>query len=77
MTGDFIIHSPSISANTAFGMPHKEDSRVVINELHPTFAAEVRGVDFTKDVSPDVFDQIYQAITKVSEVIDNLINLQS
>lgn len=47
-------------------MPNKEDSKFVINELHPTFAAEIRGIDFGGDIPPDVFDQIYKAITKVS-----------
>lgn len=47
-------------------MPHKEDSKISINELHPTFAAEVSGVDFSGDVSKEDFDEIYKAITKVS-----------
>lgn len=46
-------------------MPHKEESSFVINELHPTFAAEIRGIDFSKEITPDVFNQVYEAITKV------------
>jgi alpha-ketoglutarate-dependent 2,4-dichlorophenoxyacetate dioxygenase len=50
-------------------MPHKEDSKISIVELHPTFAAEVYGVDFSDDVrgvSQEDFAEIYKAITKVS-----------
>ena len=47
-------------------MPHKEDSKIRLVELHPTFAAEVYGVDFSQDVSPEEFNEVYEAITKVS-----------
>ena len=47
-------------------MPHKEENKISIVELHPTFAAEVYGVDFSQDITGDVFDEIYKAITKVS-----------
>ena len=47
-------------------MPHKEESKLNIVELHPTFAAEVYDVDFSQGVSDDDFDEIYKAITKVS-----------
>lgn len=47
-------------------MPHKEEGKVYVKELHPTFAAEVHGVDFSQDVSPEDFEEIYKAITKVS-----------
>lgn len=52
-------------------MPHREDSNVTIKELHPTFAAEVRGVDF-QNLTDDQFDEIYKAITKVSPRAHNL-----
>lgn len=44
-------------------MPHKEE--IAINQLHPTFAAEIpQGqIDFSRDISPDVFAEIYKAIT--------------
>ena len=48
-------------------MPHKEDSSVSIIELHPTFAAELHGVDVSQALSPALFVQIHDAITKVSE----------
>lgn len=49
-------------------MPHKDEGhdQIEIIPLHPTFAAEVRGVDFSQDVSPEVFGQIKEAIAKVS-----------
>ena len=50
-------------------MPHKEDefNKISVVELHPTFAAEVQQVDFSQELSPEVFDEIYKAITKVSQ----------
>lgn len=55
-------------------MPHKEDSKISIVELHPTFAAEVYGVDFSGEVSKEDFDEVYKAITKVSTLIsDNVL----
>lgn len=46
-------------------MPHKQ--QLQIRELHPTFAAEVIGVDFSKPVPDDVFDEIKVALTKVRQ----------
>jgi hypothetical protein len=39
---------------------------IQMKELHPTFGAEVDGVDFSKPVPEEVFSEIYKAITKVS-----------
>ena len=53
-------------------MPHAKDGRdidfklIQVKELHPTFGAEVQGVDFSKAVGQDVFSEIHKAITKVS-----------
>jgi len=48
-------------------MPHAEEYKhVQIKELHPTFGAEVFGVDFSQPVSDEVFADILAAITKVS-----------
>lgn len=46
-------------------MPHREDSTITIKELHPTFAAEVHGVNF-QGLTDEQFDEVYKAITKVS-----------
>lgn len=43
-------------------MPHKQDIEFI--PLHPTFAAEVKGVDFSKPIPDDTFAQIKQGITK-------------
>ena len=45
-------------------MPHREDRTIAIKELHPTFAAEVHGVDFA-ELTDAQFDAVYQTITKV------------
>ena len=55
-----------------FTMPHatsdddNDFKHIQVNELHPTFGAEVHSVDFSKPVPEDVFSEIYKAITKVS-----------
>lgn len=45
-------------------MPHKE--QLQFRKLHPTFAAEVTGFDFSKPVPDDVFAEIRAALTEVS-----------
>lgn len=40
-------------------------SHISVKPLHPTFAAEISGVDFKSSLSDEVFQEIYQAITKV------------
>lgn len=37
---------------------------IVVRKLHPTFGAEIQGVDFSSPLSDDVFGEIYAAITK-------------
>lgn len=39
---------------------------ISVKELHPTFGAEISGVDFSREVPDDVFQEILAAITKVS-----------
>lgn len=36
-----------------------------IAELHPTFGAEIHGVDFTHPVDEKVFDEILSAVNQV------------
>jgi alpha-ketoglutarate-dependent 2,4-dichlorophenoxyacetate dioxygenase len=51
-------------------MPHAEPYKhIQVKELHPTFGAEVFGVDFSQPVPDDVFDDILAAITKVGVVV--------
>lgn len=47
-------------------MPHKNETGVTVEQLHPTFSAQINGVDFSKPVPADTFQDIYDAITKVS-----------
>ncbi|KAF7186640.1 Alpha-ketoglutarate-dependent 2,4-dichlorophenoxyacetate dioxygenase [Pseudocercospora fuligena] len=49
-------------------MPHAQQSKLAITELHPSFAAEVRGIDFSKDIPDDTFAEILAAIAKYGVV---------
>jgi alpha-ketoglutarate-dependent 2,4-dichlorophenoxyacetate dioxygenase len=40
-------------------------SHISVNPLHPTFGAEIGGVDFSSPLSDAVFNDIYEAVTKV------------
>lgn len=47
-------------------MPHAEPYKhIQVKELHPTFGAEVSGIDFSQPVPDDVFADVLAAITKV------------
>lgn len=41
-------------------------SHISITALHPTFGAEISGVDFSQPVESHVFEEILAAISKVS-----------
>ena len=59
-------------------MPHAEESvpyqHIWVKELHPTFGAEVFGIDFSKPVPPEVFAEVKAAITKVLHLCPRPIN---
>ncbi len=38
---------------------------ITVKELAPTFVAEVQGVDFSKPIEPEVFQEIKDALAKV------------
>lgn len=40
-------------------------SQLKVTPLHPTFAAELSGVDFTKPVPPETYDEIRKIVDKV------------
>jgi hypothetical protein len=44
-----------------------EYKHIKVNPLHPTFGAEVRGIDFSQPVSDEVFAEVLAAITKVRQ----------
>ena len=49
-------------------MPHatEPDYKLInVQAIHPTFAADVTGVDFSAPVSPEVFQEILKAIATV------------
>jgi hypothetical protein len=53
-------------------MPHATETdyqHISVEPVGRTFGAEVSGVDFSKPVPDDVFQEILSAITKVSQDI--------
>lgn len=50
------------SANMLHANPYKH---IQTKELHPTFGAEVFGVDFSEEVPDEVFGDVLVAIAKV------------
>jgi alpha-ketoglutarate-dependent 2,4-dichlorophenoxyacetate dioxygenase len=40
-----------------------------IKELHPTFGAEVSGLDFSQNIPDDAFEEILKAMAKVSTLL--------
>lgn len=55
-------------------MPHSTSTKLTINELHPTFGAEVYGVDFSQPIDDETFQEIYDAITKVRPTDQTLLS---
>jgi hypothetical protein len=48
-------------------MPHAEEFKhIQVTPLHPTFGAEVSGVDFSQQVPEEVFQELRAAATTVS-----------
>ena len=45
--------------------PETDFQTLQIKKLHPTFAAEIEGVDFSKPIPDDVFREILAASAKV------------
>lgn len=45
-------------------MPHRENS-FAIRELHPSFAAEISGLDFSQPIPDSTFEELLAAIAKV------------
>jgi len=59
------------TATTTVSAPEAqpEFTLIKVNPLHPTFGAEVTGIDFSKPVSDDVFREVLAAITKVYPIL--------
>lgn len=52
-------------------MPHATDpdyKHIQLKQLAPTFAAEVTGVDFSRPVDKEVFEEIRRAIVDVGSL---------
>jgi alpha-ketoglutarate-dependent 2,4-dichlorophenoxyacetate dioxygenase len=49
---------PGLSTSLAF-------KHITITKLHPTFGAEISGVDFSRPVEGEIFQDILTAITQV------------
>lgn len=51
-------------------MPHAKSFRLIeVTELHPTFGAEIVGIDFSQPVCNEIFKEVLAAITKVRSPI--------
>jgi len=51
-------------------MPHAEEFKhIQAKPLHPTFGAEVSGVDFSQPVPDDVFQELWQAVNKYGVIV--------
>jgi hypothetical protein len=67
-----LLAAVAVTQHFVFTMPHttsdddNDFKHIQARGLHPTFGAEVHGVDFSKPVPEDIFSEIYKAITKVS-----------
>lgn len=44
-------------------------SRIAVRKLHPTFGAEISGIDFSQPVDNETFHEVLQAISQVSHSI--------
>lgn len=44
-------------------------SGLKVTPLHPTFGAELSGVDFTKPVSPELYAEIRKVVDKVRDIL--------
>ncbi|EME47611.1 hypothetical protein DOTSEDRAFT_41985 [Dothistroma septosporum NZE10] len=49
-------------------MPHKEEGRLRVEGLHPSFGAEVTGVDFSQEIPADVCEELRAIVSKYGVV---------
>lgn len=61
------------SLQTVEKSPSRPDSdspsqfkHIIVKPLHPTFGAEISGIDFSQPVPDEVFTEVLAAVTKVS-----------
>ena len=63
-SGDSGINLPGIVRMTITNSTNF--SHISVKPLHPTFTAEVSGVDFSSPIPDDVFSEVLAALTKVN-----------
>lgn len=54
----------SISTTQVTVLDEPTFAHISVKPLHPTFAAEISGIDFKSPLSDDTFKEVYQAVTK-------------
>lgn len=59
------ITSVTVEPSTMPNPTEKPFHHITVTELHPTFGAEISGVDFSQPVSDEVFSEVLSAISKV------------
>jgi len=50
-------------------MVNAQETKLTVKPLHPTFAAELSGVDFTKPITPELYQQIRAIVDKYGVVV--------
>jgi alpha-ketoglutarate-dependent 2,4-dichlorophenoxyacetate dioxygenase len=48
--------------------PKSPFKQISVRKLHPTFGAQISGIDFSSPLSDEVFAEVLAAITKVSQM---------
>ena len=48
-----------------------EFNSFTVNKLHPTFVAEIEGIDFSQPISDETFQEILDALAKVDFTISS------
>lgn len=52
--------------------PNADFQHISMEKIHPTFGAQVSGVDLSTPLADDVFDEIYRAISLVNRLCIDL-----
>ncbi|OQV08497.1 hypothetical protein CLAIMM_12760 [Cladophialophora immunda] len=55
--------------------PESRFQNIIVKKLHPTFAAQISGVDFSQSLSDETFDEVLRAVTKYGVVVFRNTNL--
>ena len=44
-------------------------NHIAVEQLHPTFGAEISGIEFSQPVDDETFQEVLQAISQVSHFV--------